>query len=241
MGEVISRLIATYKLWLYPRKFACPFLGFCIHTINLFKTNLPIAPIGILDSLFHLLDHSTSQVNRLNPKLITNTQLAGKHLYDLLVNLVFIFGFFITFLTMKGKPVFKPVFNIFYFLTIIYLINTFLNVHIFSDNLSIDSIYSNSNISMTGITLYPTSPFRSTAHKVCLVFNQNTNTNDLWNLTEFETLKIIYNMGMFILQQPQLLSILCSMGLFVLLFSIFLYLNYKLYLHLKMQKTVQKG
>ena len=167
-------------------------LDITMHQITVFETSynnvVPFLKNGIKDSF-------------LNPKLITNTQLSGNYLYDLLVNLLFFSGFFITLFIMKGKPVF----NLFLNLIIMYLIKNYFSIHILSNKLFIDS--------MTGTSLKNTTLTNPpAASKFYLKYDQYANTSDIWHLSELETLKT-----------------LSIFGTLALVFSIFLYLNFKIY------------
>jgi len=193
-----------------------------IHQIPVFEilyNNIAsIAPIGIIDSFFYPLTHGISQDSFLIPKLITNSQLSANYLYDVLVNLLLFpgfllfSGFFTTFFIMKGKPVF----NLFLYLILIYLIKNYFSIHIFSNKLFIDSI---PGTSLKNTTL----PNPPAASKLYLNYNQNENTSDIWHLTELETLRT-----------------LSIFGTLTFVFSIFLYLNFKIYVN-KCKNNLAKG
>ena len=113
---------------------------------------------------------------------------------------------------MKGKPVF----NLFLYLILIYLIKNYFSIHIFSNKLFIDSI---PGTSLKNTTL----PSPPAASKLYLNYNQNENTSDIWHLTELETLRT-----------------LSIFGTLTFVFSIFLYLNFKIYVN-KCKNNLAKG
>ena len=107
---------------------------------------------------------------------------------------------FLKYLTIFSSVLYIPLFNILKILNFTIIIYILL-------------LPESTDLSMTGITPHLTSSARPHISVLYLKFNKHVNLTEIWHISEFHIPKI-----------------LCGLGFFTLLFSLFVYLNSKLYI-----------